>query len=352
MVRGSDKGWIGLDVGHRSITVAQVERVAGEVRLVAAMEMSRTEGLANCRSGEYQDVSSQEISTARILAEGLTGRAAACVLPMSVTELTHQSLPPGEPHEQHTMIATELRTTERLQFDFWPTDLVNDRPTSTLADMNVISIAQARASNVAEQVNASRLDCRVLDALPHAVARAVNMAVPGAFGAPLGGLHLAYDNGLFVLSREGIPVFVRQLRDGGIRQIITQVKESLGLVEEEAVHVLRQFGLPAPSSSAGEYDEIQDVVGEIVARTLGGIADELRRTLSYLASLGPENVPDSICLLGEGAAIRNLSQHLSATTETSIWSWDLPGAGQHRSTVLPAALLAVASALSCLAWES
>lgn len=353
-MKGSGKGWIGLDMGHRSITVAQVERVGGKLRMAAAAEMPRTaiQSGGGSSNDHYSDVSKQEIETAKLLAHGLSGRAAACVLPMSVTDLSHESLPPGEPGEQHAMIANELKNGERQQFDFWPSDMTRDGQASTLADINVIAISQTRANRVAEQVTAARMDCRVLDGLPHAVARAVAMAVPEYVGASVGGLHLAYDNALFVLSREGAPVFARQLRDGGVRQIVTRVSESLGLLEEEALHVLREFGLPVASPSEAGHEQIQNVVGEIVAEHLNGIADELIRTFSYLSSLGSKNVPDSICLLGEGAAIRNLPQCLSAKIDASIWSWNLPGAAQHQSFEPPAALLAVASALSSLAWES
>ena len=354
MTKRSGKGWIGLDMGHRSITVAQVERVGGEVRLVAAAEMPRASFLSDVGSpnSNYRDVGKQEIETAKLLAQGLSGRAAACVLPMSVTDLSHESLPPGEPSEQYAMIANALKNGERHQFDFWPSDVTRNGQTSTLADINVIAISQARANRVAEQVAAARMDCRVLDGLPHAVARAVAMAVPEYAGASVGGLHLAYDNALFVLSRKGTPVFARQLRDGGIRQIVARVSESLGLLEDEAVHVLREFGLPATSPTEDGHEKIQDVVGEIVAEHLDGIADELKRTLSYLSSLGSRNAPDSICLLGEGAAIRNLPQCLSARIDSSIWSWNLPGTAQLRLSEPPAALLAVATALSSLAWES
>jgi type IV pilus assembly protein PilM len=353
-VKGSSKGWIGLDMGHRSIAVAQLERVAGAVRLLAAAEMPRTAIPPAGGSSEdhYTDVSKQEIETAKRLAQRLSGRAAACVLPMSVTDLTHESLPPGDPSEQHAMIANELRSGERLQFDFWPSTLMRDGQTSTLADVNVIAIPETRANNVAEKVTAARMDCRVLDGLPHAVARAVAMALPESFGGSVGGLHLAYDNALFVLSRDGAPVFARQLRDGGIRQIVAQVSESLGLLEGEALHVLREFGLPTTAPSEAGNEQIQDVVGEIVTELLDGIADELTRTLAYLSSLGSMNVPDSICLLGEGAAIRNLPQSLSAKIDSSIWNWNLPGAAQYQSSEPPAAVLAVAAALSSLAWES
>lgn len=357
MTRDSGKGWIGLDMGHRSIAVAQLERTGAGMRIAASAEMPRTAGVSagGLDDTGYHDVSKQELETVRLLAPGLKGRTAVCVLPMSVTELTHESLPPGEPAEQYAMITNELGDGEQKQFDFWPSCLSNDGQTSSLVDVNVISIARARTNAVADQVTAARMDCRVLDGLPHAVARAVAMAVPDHFGRPAAGLHLAYDNALFVLSVDGIPAFARELRGGGFHRIVSLVRESLGLLDEEAVHVLREFGLPCPSPATwpgGRSEQVQDVIGEVAAKVLDGIVEELKRTLAYLASLDASNVPDSICLLGEGAAVRNLPAYLSAKADLSMWNWGLPGMERHSVSEPHHPLLAVACALSSLAWES
>lgn len=358
MGRDFGKGWIGLDLGHRSITIAQLERSRRGLRIAAACEMPRTAipSLAPTRPGGYCEVSRQELQTARLLASGLAGKAAACVLPMSVTELTHASLPPGDPREQHAMVASEMEASwghARRRFDFWSSLGTGPDAAASLLDVNVISIEESLAASTAEVLHIARFDCRVLDALPHAVARAVSMAVPSSLGRPLAALHLASDHALFVVSQNGAPAFTRLLRNGGMNRIVACVSESLGLLEEEAVHVLRELGLPDVGTQGEPETDIQEVLGEIVKGPLGEIADELRRTLSYLATLGPELVPDSVCALGEGAAIRNLTQHLSEKADMSLWNWSLGGeVAPPKPIELPPSLLAVGAALSTLAWES
>ncbi len=352
MTQRRSKGWIGLELGHRSITIAQVQRSARTVCVTAACEMPRTAptpgAAASCET--YQDVSGHELETARLLAGRISGRAAACVLPMSATELTHASLPPAEPAEQHAMVANELGARGQ-QFDFWPSELRREEDSSDLLDVNVISVSEKLAAEVAQTLMAARLDCRILDGLPHAVARAVEMAVPSHFGRPLAAMHLAYDGAMFVLSRDGVPVFTRQLRDVGMHRIVARVSESLALSEEEAVHVLREFGLPEAKPRHCEAGQLQEIISEIAEGPLEEIADEFQRTLSYLSSFGAEAAPDSVCLLGDGAAIRNLASYLTTKTDVSMWNWSLPGA-QWLDTVSGAApALAVAVALSSLAWE-
>jgi hypothetical protein len=85
---------------------------------------------------------------------------------------------------------------------------------------------------------------------------------------------------------------------------------------------------------------------------LDEIADELRRTLSYLSTRGAEAAADSICALGDGAAVRNLAAHLAAKIGISAWNWSLPAANRPSGTTgIPPVLLAVPSSLSSLAWE-
>jgi len=354
------KGWIGLDFGHHAITIAQVQRSTEGVRIAASAEVPRT-GMALAADASidaYHDVSRHELQAAKMLVPGLSGRAAACVLPMSVTELTHASLPPAEPAEQLAMIANELGDTfsagsGQRQFDFWPSDLPRGDKATALMDVNVISVSGQRTTPVAESLTGAGLDCRVLDGLPHAVARAVTMAAPNQIERPLAGVHLAHDSAVFVLARGGVPVFTRHLRNGGTHRIITNLSQSLGLLEVEAARVLREFGLPNVGVSDAEGGQIQEVVREVVSEPVNEIADELRRTLAYLASLGSEIVPDNVCLLGEGAAIRNMAPCLSEKTGVSVRPWSLPGARfSCHDPGTPQALLGVAAALSSLAWES
>ncbi len=358
MVNGSGKGWIGLDLGYRSIVIAQLERSGGSLRIAAASEMPRTfsSQVEPPTAGNYAEVSKQELATARLLAAGVTGRTAACVLPISVAELTHASLPPGEPREQYAMVANELGCSHcdpSRQFDYWPSAVSAGEKSSGLLDVNVIAVDERRAAAIAETVNAARFDCRVLDGLPHAVARAVQAASPNRFGRPLAAVHLAHDEALFVLSRDGVPVFTRQFRNAGMHRIVSQVSDSLGLLAEEAVHVLRNLGLPEVADGRRRGEQIQDVLAEIAAEPLGELAEELRRTLSYLATSGDDATPKSVCVLGEGAAVRNLAAHLAAKADVSVWNWSLPGTDQCETTSsLPPAVFAVASALSSLAWES
>ena len=360
MVGRTSKGWIGLDFGHRCVTIAQVQRSTEGLRIAASAEVPRMgiPSAPDASADTYQDVSRQELEAAKMLVPGLSGRAAACVLPMSVTELIHTALPPAEPAEQLAMIANELGDTSseghrQRQFDFWSSGLPRGDRSTALMDVNVISVSAERTTPVVESLTGAGLDCRVLDGLPHAIARAVTMAAPHRIERSLAGAHLAHDSAVFVLARGGVPVFTRHLRDGGTHRIIANLSESLGLSEVEAAHVLREFGLPNAGLSDAEGGQIQEVVCEVVSEPVNEIADELRRTLAYLATLGSEIVPDGVCLLGDGAAIRNIAPHLSEKTGVSVWPWDLPDARLScNNPGTPPALLGVAAALSSLGWES
>jgi actin-like ATPase involved in cell morphogenesis len=117
---------------------------------------------------------------------------------------------------------------------------------------------------------------------------------------------------------------------------------------------LREFGLPDKGIPNARDGQIQDVIAEVVAETVNEIVDELRRTMSYLTTLGSESVPDGVCLLGDAAAIRNLAPHLSEKTGVAVCNWELPGVQRdsvNNGCSCPA-LLGVAAALSSIAWES
>lgn len=359
MLRRTSKGWIGLDFSHHGITIAQVQRSNKGLHIAASAEVPRT-GIprADDAADTYCDVSRQELEAAKMLVPGLSGKAAACVLPMSVTELTHVSLPPADPAEQRAMIANELGDRSsagpgQQQFDFWNSGLPRGNQSTAMIDVNAISVSAQRTTPIAESLTKAGLDCRVLDGLPHAVARAVSMAAPHQIERPLAGVHLARDSAVFVLARGGVPVFTRHLRNSGTHRITADLSESLGLSEAEAVRVLREFGLPDPGVSDAEGRQIQEVVCEVVSEPINEIADELRRTLGYLAMPGSKVTPDGVCLLGDGAAIRNISLRLAEKIGVSVWPWNLPDTELScNNPGAPPAIFGVAAALSSLEWES
>ena len=353
------KGWIGVDLGPGSLKLVQVERTGIGMRIGASVVMPRirpstSEPDAVARESEW---TSRDILAALSLKPGLSGRRAACVLPMCVTDLNVLKLPSGGIGERRAMVSHELSSMftgqecER-EFDFWeaaPAATSNPRDTK---DVNVLSVSRRLTSQVARDLSGARLRCEVIDGLPFALARAVKLAYASGPAAPVGAVDWGFASATFCVASGAKPLFTRHLRSCGASPLLAAVSEALGLSETEAMQILAGYGLPGPERGDGELAELQEVIAEVGAEPLSEMVEELNKTISYLRMQYAGILPERLCLFGEGATIRNVTTFLSKKVGLPIDVWRLPHLENHtrEDSGDHPALLGTAAALSALAW--
>jgi len=299
------------------------------------------------------------IYAALLLLGGFSGRRAACVLPMSLTDLHALQLPPGEGAQQRAMVAHELATilareNQDQAFDFWETRPAAGASPSRTVSVNVLSVPRAVVSQAVDSLSRARLSCEVIDGLPFVLTRAVTLAYGPGSGPPIGAIDWGFESSTFCAVSAGRPLYTRHLRSCGVRLLVEAVSKALGLSEDESSRVLATHGLPDPERCDAEHNEMQEVVAEVTAPLLHDLAAELIKTVSYFQTQHGEQSLERLCLLGDGATVKNVSAHLSTEVGLPVEVWRLPrtttsarGESEEHS-----ALLAIAAALSALAWTT
>ncbi len=359
MLRARRKGWIGVDLGPRTLALAQVERAGTGVRLAASALVREpgsddavTGGEAASRAWDGEDV-----RAALSLAPGFSGRTAACVLPMRATDLSVLTLPPAHEGERRSMIAHELSTAfandpQPREFDYWEPAATATPDGASQDNVNVLSVPQRTARRAVRGLAEAGLRCDVMDGLPFALARAVDLAYPEPEG-PLAALDWGYASGTFCVVSAGCPQFTRHLRTCAFGPVVGRVGQALGLSEDEARRVLVDYGLPGPGGREAMHREIQAAVREVTAPLLRELVEELKRTLSFVRMRYAAAVPGRVCLFGEGATVRNAARHLSEGIGLPVEPWRMPSSGRTKTSVPPALapLWGAAVALSALAWS-
>ena len=361
MTLGRGKGWIGIDLGPRALKAVQLERGRTGLRFAASVVMPRIRSA----SGENDalapgcDWTGQEISAALLLSGGFSGRTTACVLPMSLTDLHALNVPPGESAEQRAMVAHELsvvlaREEQDRAFDFWETKpAATAHPPGTVA-VNVLSAPRRVVSRVAESLSRARLSCEVIDGLPLVLARAIALAYGPGTSAPIGAVDWGFESATLSAVSGGRPLYTRHLRSCGVRPLVEAVSQALGLSEDESSRVLATYGLPDPERQDAARSEIQEVIAEVTASRLHDIAAELKKTISFFQTQYCEDSLERLCLLGDGATVKNVSTHLSSKVglPVDVWQFPQPTTATRGKSEEHPALLATAAALSALAWTT
>lgn len=335
-------GWVGVDIGTRAVKLAQVERTGAGWRLAGRWTFSDEEAPPLTRELLLAGGLARQVAPLREVRRMFRGRQAAAALPMSLIALRALDLPTGPLHELRAMAEQELdaedaRPVGACEVDAWPT--VSGPEMTKVA---AVACERELSLRAAHDLLKSGLHCSVLDVIPCALARAVEMCDPASREEPVVALDLGYAATLLTIVRGGQPIFCRSFRGCGLQAMLTPLHHKMGINPAEARHLLTRYGIPATNESASAIGPAYQIVG----RVLDHLADELRRTLQFV-NQQMRISPARIWLLGGGATICNLPEFVSAQTDLPAATWRLAG-----SLDASEAMYAAAAGLSKLAWEA
>jgi type IV pilus assembly protein PilM len=347
LIAARKHGLIGIDFGAKVTKIAQLDRADGNLHW-------RRTTIARSREGGGLPCSGDEIRRALEIHGGFRGRAAACTLSMSATDLRTITVPPGSEAERRAMIAQELESVYGAngvarEFDFWEPDATSAESGKAAESVNVLSVAAARVQELIDTLANAGLECVVLDGMPCALARAISMAAIEIAG-PAAAIDWGEANATVSIVEHGRPQFTRPLRDCGAGGMYAEIGRSLGLDDAEAVEALTRFGLPHAGHADPENDEVREVLADILGGHVQRLLDELNRTFSFLRLQRQALLPRRAWLFGAGAAVRNIAPVLAEKLEIPCEIWRL--AAPPGDTLADAGdeIFGPAAALSALAW--
>jgi Tfp pilus assembly PilM family ATPase len=353
MIGGRGTGWIGIDVGSHTVKLVQAERKSGRLELTQALIVRRSEPWPDITPDASLPIeSSEEIRAGLALGSEFRGRAAAIALPMSLCDVRTCAVAEGSQQEMRSQVAKELAPVfgnieATHEFDHWTMELPGDRNTqaeNTLA----ASISHEWAEQVAHDMSSAGLVGKVLDVLPTALARAVELGSPGSSRLPVAAIDWGFRRATLCAVLNGRPHFVRCLRDCGFASTIAALTKGLSISSEEAQKLLTERGLPLRSGQTD--DELQSVIEEVITEPLNVLVEELERTIGFLRQQRRALVPTKLVLFGGGAAVNNIAPYLADRLDLPADTWTIHGRA-HTETRIPVPLLGPAVALSTLAWS-
>ncbi len=345
----SKRGWIGIDIGARSIKMAQVEASASGYRILARWTLDAENNSIMTRDEMGSHLLKSSLSRCRSLRSLFFGRDCAAVLSMSMVDFRLLEIPRGNADEQNQMIGEELAADlgmepENLAFDGW--EVGNESTANTeLTRMATIAVSRTLAEQLNDSLLAAGLNCRALDGMPCALARAVEMAGLGKPERAVIAIDLGYTSPLFVLVKGGRPIFARTLRGVGLQSIVQPLEKSLQISSDECQQLLTRFGVVV--NGQAPVVATQKTM-QLIADPLHNLVTEIKRTVDYIGTQFRSLSTSQICLFGGGALVKNLPEYLSQQLHLPVAPWTLGGERSDPSD----ALYGVAAGLSCLQGEA
>lgn len=355
MVASARRGWIGVDIGTRSVKLVQLERAAAGVRLVEAMAIPRRTG-PDGSSTAVGDIpgAREEIAVGLALGRRFSGRAAACTVSMRWCQARPLRIPAGDPAQQRTCVAQELSAicadwADGYEFDHWSTDPDDCDEAAPLRNVIAFSMLRRLATGVGEDLTRAGLHCHALDGLPLALTRMVRLAEAPEADRPVAAVDWGFSDATFCAISHGRPIFVRRLRACGFSAVLQSVATGLGLSVDEAELLLAGGSVRQSGSVAVEFARL---LPEISPRPLNTMIEELHRTLKFFQHQFGRGFPQRIWLFGAGAAWKEASGFLSSRINlpVEIWRPEASRIQMPQNVALPGEILAPAIAMSSIAW--
>lgn len=347
MLLKPNTGWLGVDVGTACVKTAQAVRRGGRYFIRSAAIVPRTERWTADMLGAAPRESCDEMLTAASLCDRLRGRAAASVLPMALCECLQVDAPTASrrsPAALESLVAAETQQSpEGRVVGAWPAGLQSGK-------LNVITAPAAWSDRIAADMSAARWNCRVVDALPWALARATSMSDAPQLLRTVAAVDLGYARATMCLIHEGAPAIVRCLKGCGFVDFVAAAERGLRLSHKDAALLLHQHGVAdAAVRSSHEPNAVDDALIE----PLHQLEREVRRTLGYWQSQTRGTRPERLYVFGAGATLLGVRQRLvEALDLDDVRTWSLPPERSvDAETLPPAHLLGPALAASALAWE-
>ncbi len=352
MISTQRTGWIGIDLGTRSLKLAQVDRIQGVFHLRQAVCLPRPTPWPRDETAMLRPQSSAElIQAAKSLGAQWKGRFAACVLPMQLSPIHNMDVPADcTADDLPRWVQTQLASQRDMAFDYWQVPAVAKSPQA--GEVVAVTLKNAWAGQVPKDLQTAGLTCEILDAVPTALARAALLDTSLPAHEPVALVDWGYASILCCIAVNGTACFTRRFRAPGLGELLESLQESLGVDDEEATMLLQQYGFPEPGF-AGREDGIARTVAELCKGHAEPILAECRRTWKYLQVHRKELCPREARLTGGGATIRHAAEYLAARGEMPVQCWRFSASdGDESSANCPPVLLAAAISLSALAWES
>lgn len=345
----STAGWVGIDVGRRAVKLAQVAWNGDTCHIERRWVLPTRDPSANEASEARPATHFALPSHLHIARKLFQGRAAAVVLPMADLNQRTIEVPPGTSAETANMIEQDLLADlsgceEGVSFDFWESTVREQRG----SDSKRVSILAAPRKDVvsfADKLLAAGFECRILDGMPCAMARAVALAEARDSDEPAAAIDLGHSHPLFVVAVRGRPVFTRSLRGCDLQSLYKPLCEGLSVEAAQAEQLLLRFGVCLGNGLVPKLS-VEQATHRLVAAPLANLVTELQRTLAYLSQQFREFVPRRLWLLGGGATFPGIDGHLTRQLDTAAAPWRLLDAGT--SAAPGDALFGVAVALSML----
>lgn len=301
---------IGIDVGNRWIKAVQLGHAANGWQVHAAAMLPRT------MPNEPLDESEAARLRATLRRQGFTGQTAVLAAPepdicCDVLELPLRSS--GAPLDQIAkmeLARIQQRVPDSFEMAMWELPPPTRGEGST--HVMVAACAHSDGDALLDLFEDAGWHIKALDLTSCALARACASAI-SARDAMTAMIDLGATHTTFTLTHQSIVAYERRIPDFSIAAIRETIASHIGLDDEMIEHAITQIGLFRRQDDGVDPDAVQ--IRDIIVQHVDRLIEELRVSISYARHRYSDAPMSQLVLVGGGAAIPGLDEHIAENIE-------------------------------------
>lgn len=361
-----------MDIGCHEIRLAQVEQVDHRLALSQSWAFVYPSNVNNNRiaSTIHGNVTLDErfawLPEEQFTEQGLervqvglkqlhrifAGNFCAVTLNDGLMSYREVELPRASDDEMQSMARSEIlldgtSNEEELLTECWELigSSANNRSTAVLG---TVSLNHGVSQRVADSLLNADWECRVLDSVPCALARASTLLPDYENGESILSIDIGYAQTVILLSVDGQPGMMRCLRNFGLRNLIETVAEAFQITMADAL-LLLMHGENAEADSAERGSTGEQPLDAFLAPFVSNLYNEIDRTNYYIERSDGTLFPNRIVLSGAAMESRSITRTLLSDHEAALQLWRMPTVQEMSPERL--ATYAISAGLSSIRWE-
>ncbi len=313
LFKSSERTHIGVDIGGQNIKAVQMRQGSRGWQVVATAQFPRIEINSPLTGAEVRRLS--EVLYRR----SFSGNQIVLAVP-------------GDKQINGTMelplrgAGVSLDAVARMEFSraykcdpqtfemaYW--DLPAAARAARTTNVMAVAFAHSEADALMDLFATAELDVVALDTRSWAMARACACDAEDATGIVIL-LELGWNGALLVMLHHGIVIYERLLTEAALKNLNTTMETELKISSALAQHILSFSGLAAkaPADARGMPKvpiELQNEVRVTAEAHFEVVSQELLESVSYTSHQYPESPTSRLLLMGGGAMIPGIAEHMS-----------------------------------------
>src|SRR4051794_6594185 len=303
---------IGIDLGARSIKAVQLAGAGNRWRLHALADVPR--------KTLEQPITTAEMESFMTVLDraGFVGRRAVLAAPSNGQLAGMLELPPRAPGMPFDQIArmefARVHRCEPAGFELAYWDLPQAGRAGKGTNMMAVGYAHSAADQFLDTIEAGGVDAVALDSMTCALARSCSAL--HAPGVTTGIMDIGHGAATLALAQSGTLVYERRMTESGTKNAAASLKKQLDLDPDEIEYLVHDGGFGEPGDRRGT--EAFADARRVLASHFAPLAHELRLTFSYTEHQYPQAPVKLLLLVGGGAGIPGIAEHLKAALDIDV----------------------------------